>query len=307
MKIYLLAFALVASITCYAQQDPQYSQYMFNLVNVNPGYAGSRNVLSLVALHRAQWLNVEGAPRTSSFTADMPVLQNKLGIGLSFVNDKIGRFDNNTVNIFAAYRLKTDKKGTLGMGLTGGVNLLKAQLSNIRSNPEGTSETLFQDYSKTAPTFGVGFFYNRDKWYLGLSAPSLLNTQQSKYSKENNVFRKFDHFFFMGGYVLKMSEAVKLKPSFMVKGTPGAPIAIDVNANLWLHDVVSLGASYRIENAIIGMVEIQATREFRFGYALDYTTSDLRSTKGTAPLTHEFLLRYEFGIQKKKIVAPRYF
>ena len=307
MKIYLFAFAFMAYFVSYAQQDPQYSQYMFNMVNVNPGYAGSRNVLSLVALHRNQWMNVDGAPKTSSFTADMPICNNKWGIGLSFVNDKIGRFNSNTFNVFAAYRLKTDSKGTLGMGLTAGANMLRAQLSDIRSNPQGLSETLFQDFTKTSPVLGVGFFYNRDRWYLGISAPSLLSNNESKYTKNNSVLRKFHHFFLMGGYVLKMSEEVKLKPSFMLKGVAGGPMAVDLNLNVWLHDIVSLGASYRVQNALVAMIEVQATKELRFGYAMDYPTTDFKNSKGSTPLTHEFLLRYEFGIQKKKIIAPRYF
>lgn len=307
MRIYLFALLMTMSLLCNAQQDPQYSQYMFNMVTVNPGYAGSRNVLSLVGMHRHQWSAVEGAPRTNTFTADMPVLNNRVGVGLSVVNDAIGRFDNNSVNFYAAYRLATDRKGTLGMGLSGGFNMFKAELSTIRSNPQGTSDNLFRDYSKTTGTFGAGFFYSRDNMYIGLSAPNLLRSVESLYNEENNTFRKFHHLYLTAGYVFDISDEVKLKPSFMLKGASGAPVAFDLNANLWLHDVVGIGLSYRINNAVVGILEIQANRQLRFGYAIDYGTTGFKNDKGSTALTHEFLLRYEFGMQKDKVLSPRYF
>jgi type IX secretion system PorP/SprF family membrane protein len=307
MRITIFLLALMTSVVANAQQDPQYSQYMFNMLNINPGYAGSRNVLSLNGLHRSQWVNVEGAPRTTSLSADLPAMNNKLGIGLSFIKDGIGRFDNNIVNLSVAYRMKTDRKGVLGMGLSAGVNIFKAELSSIRANPQGTSEVLFRDYSRTYPVLGAGFFYSRDRWYLGLSAPNLLNTVQSPDSKDNSFIRKFQHVYFTGGYVFGISDEVKLKPSFLVKAASGAPLTYDLNVNVWLHDVIGIGASYRINNSVVGMLEIQATRQFRLGYAVDYVTSDLKTAKGKTPLSHELLLRYEFGIQKKKVLSPRYF
>ncbi len=307
MRIYILTIALLASIASQAQQDPQYSQYMFNMLSVNPGYAGNRNVLSVTALHRNQWMNIEGAPKTSTVTADMPVANNKLGIGVSFINDKIGRFDNNTFNVYLAYRLKVSSRGTLGMGLSGGVNVLQAQLSNLRANSQGTSETLFQDYNKTSPTLGVGFFYNTDRFYLGLSAPSLFNNYQSTYSADKSLLRKFQHYFVTAGYVLNLSPEVKAKPSVMAKSALGAPVALDLNLNFWLHDVLGIGASYRLENSVVGLIEIQAARQLRIGYALDYPINDLKNENGKTPLTHEFLLRLEFGKQNKKVLSPRYF
>src|SRR5690606_3553436 len=136
----------------------------------------------------------------------------------------------------------------------------------------------------TSPAFGVGFFYSRDNWYLGLSAPNLLTSYQSIYSSESNVIRKFQHWFFMGGYVFHFSNEVQLKPSFMVKGATGAPIAVDLNATVWLHNVIGIGASYRINNAMVALLEVQASRQLRFGYALDYTTSDFRNKNGKPPL-----------------------
>lgn len=309
MKIFLFAIALLASLVCNAQQDPIYSQYMFNMLTVNPAYAGSRNVLSTVALHRQQWANnVPGAPRTSTLTADMPVMDKKVGVGLSLVHDRIGRFNTSNVNVYAAYRLKVDREGILSMGITGGVSRFHADLSSIRINPQGTSEDLFLDYSEVLPMVGAGFFYNRDKWYMGLSSPNLLSTYEKLEDSEDvQIIRDFQHLYFTGGYVFQVSNEVVLKPSFMLRGAIGAPVSVDLNANVWFHNLLGVGVSYRIDNAVIPMLEVQATDQFRFGYALDYTLSDFENQKGNTPLTHEFLLRYEFGFKKDKILSPRYF
>jgi type IX secretion system PorP/SprF family membrane protein len=292
-------FVLIMHVS-WAQQDAMYSQYMFNYLSINPGYAGSRDVLSVTGLYRNQWVNVDGAPTTITVTADAPIARERMGIGLSVFSDKIGREANTGVYGTYAYRLRLSQKGVVGFGANVGFTQYSANLAGAVANQaEG-----FGNITEFNPNFGFGIYYSTDKFYLSASLPHLLDSKLGTLqgSKTSSLARK--HFFIGAGYVFTINPSVKLKPSLLIKAVEGAPVQADINANVWLIDRIGLGLLYRTGDAFAGLFEFQVTPAFRFGYAYDLTTTRIGAyTAGT----HELMLRYEFATNKKKIITPRYF
>jgi type IX secretion system PorP/SprF family membrane protein len=317
-----LAFATLAGVqTVHAQQEVQYSQYMFNMLAVNPAYAGSRDVLSMTGLYRQQWVGIDGAPTTQSFTIDMPIKKEKVGIGFQAYNDQIGIFKNTGVALSYAYRVKVSQRTTLSMGVQGGVTNLYGDLLGVQRTLTGTDvDPAFSgNISKWLPNVGVGLYLSNDRGYIGLSAPTLIQNRfkdGEATQSSDSVARQDRHYFLMAGFVIGLGRSLALKPSFLVKATRDAA-AIDLNLNLWIKDRIAIGGSWRTNNknfkstfgnlngdAVIGMLEIQATDQFRLGYAYDFALNGLQSKQNG---THEVMLRYEFGYRKAKILTPRYF
>lgn len=318
-----LAFATLAGVqTIHAQQEVQYSQYMFNMLAVNPAYAGSRDVLSMTGLYRQQWVGIEGSPTTQSFTIDMPIKKEKVGIGFQAYNDQIGVFKNTGVALSYAYRIKVSQKTTLSMGVQGGITNLSGNLLGVQRTLSGTdTDPAFSgNISKWLPNVGVGLYLSNDHGYIGLSAPTLIQNRfkdvTGNADTNNTSARQDRHYFLMAGFVIGLGRSLALKPSFLVKATRDAA-AIDLNLNLWIKDRIAIGGSWRTNNkdfkspfgnlngdAVIGMLEIQATDQFRLGYAYDFALNTLKSRQSG---THEVMLRYEFGYRKVKILTPRYF
>jgi type IX secretion system PorP/SprF family membrane protein len=317
-----LAFATFAGVqTVHAQQEVQYSQYMFNMLAVNPSYAGSRDVLSMTGLYRQQWVGIEGAPTTQSFTIDLPIKKEKVGIGFQAYNDQIGIFKNTGVALSYAYRVKVSQKTTLSMGVQGGVVNLTGNLLDVQRTLSGTdTDAAFSgNISKWLPNVGLGLYLSNDRGYIGLSAPTLIQNRfrdGDATKSSDSVARQDRHYFLMAGFVIGLGRSLALKPSFLVKATRDAA-AIDLNLNLWIKDRIAIGGSWRTNNsnfssqfgnlngdALIGMLEIQATDQFRIGYAYDFALNGFR---GKQSGTHEAMLRYEFGYRKAKILTPRYF
>ena len=289
--------------SAFAQQEAMYSQYMFNTMAINPAYAGSREVFSTTLLARAQWRGIEGAPTSQTLSMDAPLYNKKVGIGLIAFNDQIGLSHNTGIHGSYAYRIRFNRY-TLSMGIKLGVVQYSANLNDaVLSVGATTADKGFQNnISVLIPSAGAGFFLNSDKFYFGASIPNLYNTQLSK---TNNVeVNKYNHMFALAGYVFKLDEDIKLKPSFLYKFVKGAPMELDLNANLWLYDVVGLGLSYRTNDAVVGMFEVQVRNNFRVGYSYDYTTTGLQKYNSGS---HELILRYEFGFGKNKVITPRYF
>jgi type IX secretion system PorP/SprF family membrane protein len=294
-----VSLILITHLAC-AQQDAMYTQYMFNYLAINPGYAGSRDVLSVTGLYRKQWVNVDGAPSTITVTADAPIARERMGIGLTVFNDKIGIEENTGVYGTYAYRLRLSNKGTLGFGANIGFTQYRASLSGlISTNPEA-----FGNISEFNPNFGFGIFYSTDKFYLSASSPHILDSKLGSVQGAKLLSFSKKHYFLGAGYVFALNPSVKLKPSFLIKMVEGAPVEADINANLWLVNKIGLGVLYRTGDAFAGLFEFQVTPAFRFGYAYDLTTTRLGAyTSGT----HELMVRYEFATNKKKIITPRYF
>jgi type IX secretion system PorP/SprF family membrane protein len=302
-NIFIIVSFLFIQHTAFAQQEPMYSQYMFNTMALNPAYAGSREVFSATLLARAQWVGVDGAPRSQTLSMDAPIKNKRIGVGLIMFNDKIGLTQNTGMHGSYAYRIRF-QKSTLSMGLKLGIVQYRANLNQaILSAGNTTDDKGFQNNVSTLiPSAGAGIYINSDKYYIGISAPNLYTKQIV--TDQNIKINKANHLFVMGGYVFKLNEDFKLKPSALFKYVHGAPMELDLNANLWIYDLVGLGMSYRTGDAIVGMIEIQVKNNFRVGYSYDYTTTQLQKYNSGS---HELMLRFEFGFGKDKIVTPRYF
>lgn len=309
MKKYITFVLLLISASAsklHAQQEAMYSQYMFNTLAINPAYAGSRNVTSATALYRNQWVGINGAPETITFSIDAPLKSKKVGLGLQVFNDKIGI--TKTTGAFAsyAYRIRL-QKGTLAFGLQAGASQYRADFQDVSLTPDPSNDVAFsQNVNKVLVNVGTGVYYNTDRFYIGLSSPQLLNNKLSNFTVEgNNVFNgQALHLFFATGYVFPLSDVFALKPSVLVKGVKGAPIEADLNATLWIKDVFAIGLQYRTKADMSAMIEIQASPQVRLGYAYDRSLTKLVQYNSGS---HEIMLRYEFGFEKGKILSPRYF
>lgn len=306
---YTLMFTLfllsgIASVK--AQQDAMYSQYMFNMMGVNPAYAGSRGVLSATALYRRQWVGIDGAPETGTISFDMATRNKKIGLGIQAFNDRIGITRTTGFNATYAYRIRFSNEGSLAIGLQGGITNYKADLTKV-DLIDGGDVSFSQNINALLPSFGAGIYYNSDRFYAGFSIPNLVKSYLRKdviAYRSDVIAKKYMHFFFIAGYVFDINEDLKLKPSTLLKIVRGAPIQLDVNANLWIHDVLSVGLSYRTGDAVSGMLEVQVNDQFRIGYAYDHPISNLvKYNQGT----HEIMLRYEFGWERGQVISPRYF
>ena len=304
MKKNLLAFLLILVVHCtWAQQDAMYSQYMFNYLAINPAYAGSRDVLGVTGLYRKQWINVDGAPTTMTITADAPIAHERMGVGLSVSNDKIGIENNTGVYGTYAYRLRLSQKGTLSFGASVGFTQYKASLAGVNTNNTKFLDPAFASaVSEFNPNFGFGVYYTTDKFYLAASLPHILASQLSSLQELDSRLKR--HYFLGAGYVATINPSVKLKPSVLIKVVEGAPIQADINLNVWLINRVGFGLSYRTGDSFAALAEFQISPTFRFGYAYDLTTTRLGVYNSGS---HELMLRYEFATNRKKIITPRYF
>ena len=294
----------------FGQQDAQYTQYMYNTFSVNPAYAGSREVLSISALHRSQWVGRDGAPNTQTLSVHGPS-SDKVGLGLSIVHDEIGNNTNQNTYIDAAfsYTLKTSDNNKLSFGLKAGGHLLNLDFNNLRNfSAGGTAITDSDLYKKFTPNFGAGLYYHNDQFYAGLSIPNFLQTEHFDSSDGNDNLVSVDRmtWYLISGYVFEMSSALKFKPAFLLKATSGAPLQADISANFLLNDKFSMGAAYRWDAALSALFGFQMTPEFMLGLAYDSDISELGGTKFNNG-SFEVFLRYEF-IKKDKIdLTPRFF
>jgi type IX secretion system PorP/SprF family membrane protein len=308
--LFVLALCVIGLFNSklFAQTEPMYSQYMYNMLGVNPAYAGNREALSLNFFQRNQWVGIKGAPKTTSISMDQSIKDGKLGWGIQVYDDRLGVEAASGLNGMLSTRIQVSEKGILSGGLSFGMMNYRINLNEVnnRNNPNDPSFISIDNPSKWNPSLGMGIYYNTDRFYAGLATPSILKARLASYEnmitsiQTSNAF----HLFANAGYVFVINEDVKLKPSTMIKMVSGAPIETDINLNVWLKDLLGFGASYRTGDAFVGMVELQATSNLRFGYAYDMPFNPLKYfTKGS----HELMLRYEIGNFKTKIKSTRYF
>ncbi|MGV9005061.1 PorP/SprF family type IX secretion system membrane protein [Flavobacterium sp.] len=303
MKTKILIFALMLTCYCsFAQQDAQFTQYMYNTININPAYAGSRGVMSVFGLHRTQWVGLDGAPTTNAFSINTPINDSKLGIGLSFINDKIGPTNNNNITADISYTIQTSEDYKLSFGLKASGNIFNLDVNKL--NPQDAADPNLQNYdSKFAPNFGAGLYLHSDKLYFGVSVPNFL--QDDKYNDNSvTVFKEKMTFYTIGGYVFDISSDVKFKPAFLTKVVAGAPLQVDLSGNFLLFDKFMLGAAYRWDAAISGMAGFQVTDGLFIGYGYDKETTNLRKYNSGS---HEIFVRFELFNRVKKLVSPRFF
>ena len=290
----------------FAQQDVQFTQYMFNTNAVNPAYTGSRGAISSVALFRTQWVGFEGAPKTQSVNVNSPFLNDKLGIGLTVLNEKIGPLKQTGIFTDFAYRIKFEKS-TLALGLKAGADVFQAGFSNLNVINSGDNQFQTNVSSRLLPNLGFGVYYTAEKYYLGFSTPKLVQNNldvKNGSSQVSQIGVHKLHYYFIGGFVQDINPFIKFKPTTQIKLTYGAPVSIDANASFLFYDKLWLGAMYRFGDAIGLLVQFQFNAQLRAGYSYDYTTSKLNKFNNG---THEIMLGYDLSFAKEKIRSPRFF
>jgi type IX secretion system PorP/SprF family membrane protein len=299
----MLALTLVfIPIIVRAQQDPMYTQYMFNTLAVNPGYAGSRGALNITGLNRAQWVGIDGAPVTQTFFAHTPLFSKKIGVGLSVINDKIGPIRQTMIFGDYSYTIKITENSKLAMGLKFGLNMYKTTFNDVSVNQ--SNDDAFTDLPiKPQPNFGFGLYYYSDQYYFGISTPKLLQPKMEQQLDYSKIMVK-RHFFIIGGYVWSINEQLKFKPTTLIKMTSGAPVSLDLNANMLFRDKLWVGVGYRFGDSFNATMELQLTNQLKVGYSYDYTISQLTKYNHGS---HEFMISYDFVFKKDKIISPRYF
>lgn len=294
---------MLAMVPGFAQQDSQYTHYMYNTITINPAYAGSRGVTSIFGLHRTQWVGLDGAPTTNAFSIHSPIQNSRLGIGLSFVNDKIGAGDQSNIGADLSYSIPTSEKYDLSFGIKVSADLLNVDYTKL--NRYDPSNPLFQNNidNEFAPNVGAGVYYHSDQLYLGFSVPNFLNVRHFDDNASAAVKDRL-HYYLMGGYVFDLSPSVKLKPSVLTKIVSGAPLQVDLSANVLLQDKVSLGLAYRWSAAATAMAGIQITDGLLVGYSYDFDTTSLENYNSGS---HEIFLRFELFNIQRRIITPRFF
>lgn len=304
LKMHLYGFFILIGITAFAQQDAQYTQYMYNTVSINPGYAGTRGQMSIAALHRSQWVGLEGAPVTQTLNIHSPIGFKGLGMGISLVNDKIGPTSETNFDMDFSYTIKLARYERLSFGLKGSMNLLDIRFSEL--NQFATDQTLQQDIdNRLSPNVGAGVYYHTSKFYAGLSVPRFLETSHFQESSLSTSKEQMN-FYLITGYVWDVNPFLKFKPTILTKMTPGAPLQVDASANFMFNEKFIVGAGYRWGAAVSAMAGFNMSDGLLLGIAYDRETTNLGSAAFNDG-SFEVILRYDFISIKDNMKSPRFF
>ncbi|WP_035646915.1 MULTISPECIES: PorP/SprF family type IX secretion system membrane protein [unclassified Flavobacterium] len=305
MRTKLFYFVILfVTIAGHAQQDAQYTQYMYNTININPAYAGSRGALSLFGLYRTQWVGLDGAPETSSFSVNTPINNSNLGIGASLVNDKIGPTNENNISVDVSYTVQTSANFKLSFGIKGTANIFNLDVSKL--NPDISGDPQFQDLdNKFTPNVGAGVYWHSDKAYVGFSIPNFIETNRYD-DNDIAIFKDKINYYLMAGYVFDLDkyQYIRFKPAVLTKMVEGAPLQVDLSANFMFFDKFVAGVAYRWSASLSAMVGFQITDGLYLGYGYDHETTNLNNYNSGS---HEIFLRYEFFTKNGKITTPRFF
>ncbi len=282
---------LFVSINSFAQQDALFTQYMYNMSVINPGYATNDvGTINVGGIYRTQWVGVTGAPDSGSFFAHS-ALTDKVEVGLSFVNDKIGEgvWNSNRISGDFAYVLPVSDRNKLSFGIKAGVSLFNSNASSLRGG------NLIANESYALPNIGVGAFYFGDKYYIGLSSPNLLKTNKSTVVSNIKTSTELQsiHYYLTGGYVFDLSSSLKYKPSFMLRAEPSVPMSFDITNSFLINEKVELGISYRLKSDITGNVLFSVSPKLRIGYAYDYAAFNKLNTFSSG--SHEIMVLFDLG------------
>lgn len=308
MKIKLLLVLLLLSGSIYAQQDAQFTQYMYNTININPAYAGSRESMNVFILHRAQWVGLDGAPVTSTASINTPIEGSNIGLGLSIISDKIGPSDETNVAADFSYSIETSDRYRLSFGLKATANLLNIDFNKLNQYDSGDNIFSTNVDNKFSPNIGVGLYYHSDDTYFGVSAPNLLETKHfDRYAgtgSNTHIATEKIHYYLIAGHVFDLTGDVKFKPSILTKVVQGAPLQVDLSGNFLINEKFVAGIAYRWSAAISAMVGFQASDSWFIGYGYDLETTKLANYNSGS---HEIFLRYELFNKYDRIVSPRFF
>ena len=309
-KIYSIVLMVFGLHAAFAQQDAQYTQYMYNMSVINPAYTTStESIINFGGFYRSQWTGVDGAPTTSNFFIHSPI-SDKMEAGISIVSDDIGDIVNES-NVFAdlAYKIDMEEKGTLSFGVKVGATFFNVDYNGLEfeSGDMFTDPLFMENLNRTNFNMGIGMYYNTDNYYIGFSVPTLLKGKHL--DEENGRYRGVEnpHMFLTGGYVFDLSSELKFKPAFMLKGVKGAPLSLDVTGNVLYNNRIEFGVGYRTDDAVMGLFNILVTPELKMGYAYDYTLSNHGPYSNGS---HEFMILYNldlYNFNKGFDKSPRFF
>ena len=299
-KIFLILLMFTA-FTGFAQQDAQYTQYMYNTININPAYAGSRGAMSIFAMHRTQWVGLDGAPVTNVASINTPLNDNNLGLGISFVNDKIGPTNETTISTDFSYTIPTSETYKLSFGIKATANLFNLDISKL--NPSQTDPSIQDINNKFSPNIGAGLYLHSDKAYVGISIPNFIESDRYD-DNEIAIFKERINYYLIGGYVFDINSTLKFKPAVLTKMVIGAPLQVDLSGNFMFNEKFVVGVAYRWSAALSAMVGFQISDGMYIGYGYDRETTRLSNYNSGS---HEIFLRYEIFKNNGKIITPRFF
>lgn len=298
----LFYLLILVGLAGQAQQDPQYTQYMYNMNVVNPAYAGSSEILSIGALYRSQWVGLEGAPSTATLAVHSPI-GNRVGLGFSLISDEVGPVNETNAYVDFSYTLPINSNTKLAFGLKAGATFHDIGIGSIDTIDE--NDPLFsQDINETTPNIGAGLYcFTPNKFYISASMPNILNSAHLDFNG-NKIGSEVEHLFATAGYVFNLSEHFKLKPHALLKLAFDAPVSYDINLNLFMYDLVEVGAGYRIDDSFIGMINFMISPSMRIGYAYDAIQSELNVVTSAS---HEIFVNFDINLPRKVSRSPRYF
>lgn len=309
MRIKLLLVIVLFTGVVSAQQDAQYTQYMYNTINVNPAYAGSREALSVMLLHRTQWVGLDGAPITNTVSVNTPINDKNIGLGVSLVNDKIGPSEENNISVDLSYTIPTSALYKLSFGLKATADFLNIDFTKL--NKYFQNDKIFEPSNidnKFSPNVGVGLYLHSDNTYVGLSVPNLLETKHfDRYAgSETTTYLAKEklHYYLIAGHVFDLNPTLKFKPSVMTKLVEGAPLQVDLSGNFMFNEKFVAGVAYRWSAALSAMVGFQVSDSWFIGYAYDAETTRLSNYNSGS---HEIFLRFELFNRYDRIISPRFF
>jgi len=299
---FLLWTLLLTPFVGFCQQDSQYTQYMYNTINVNPAYAGSRGVLSFFGLHRSQWIGLDGAPETNAFSINTPIANANIGLGLSFINDRIGPTDENTISIDLSYSIKTSENYKLSFGVKGTGNFFN--LDSGKLNPANAADPKLRNLKNNfTPNFGAGIYFHSNKFYTGISVPNFF--EKIRYNDNSvSVNKEKMNFYFISGYVFDVNPEIKFKPALLLKTVEGSPLQADFSANFMIYDKFTAGFAYRWNASMSALAGFQITDGLFIGYGYDRETTKLQNYNSGS---HEIFVRFELFSKYNRIISPRFF
>lgn len=304
-KVLAGVLLIVGCAEMHAQQDPQYTHYMYNTTNINPAYAGSRNALSIFGLHRTQWVGLDGAPRTNAFSINTPIQNSRLGLGVGFVSDRLGVMEENTINVDVSYTIDLNHRGSkLSFGVKGSANMLNVEYSRLKQFNPGDPLVSVDVENEFSPNIGAGVYWHNGTSYVGLSVPNFLKNERFENGTVYSSMNQRQHFYLMGGHVFELNPTLKFKPAALIKAVKGAPLQADVTVNFLIHDRLTLGAAYRWDAAVSGLIGFQLTDGLFIGYSYDAETTKLaRYNNGS----HEVFVRFELFNRYSRVNSPRFY
>lgn len=303
-KLLIILVSLATVLNAVGQQDPMYTHYAFNTLAVNPAYAGSRDIMTVTGLHRSQWVGFEGAPVTQTITFHSPVYTEALGMGLSLMHDKIGPVRFTSLHADLSYRFRVSDNTRIALGLKGGGNLMQGDIASLFTIDKGDGD-LQNIRSKFLPNVGAGLYIFNPKWYVGLSAPKLLENTFTT-NTVGVLEGEKRHFFFIAGMVSSLTRSIKLKPTMFIKATETAPLQGDVTAMFIFNDIIELGVMGRTGDAVGALVGYNVNNQLRVGYSFDWSFENVTGRYNSG--SHEVMVRYDiYNPEPNKIYSPRYF